>query len=124
AKSLVDLIGPPPKAGETLTVQQADWLVNCAIAMSLGGDQVGLGKLAVDFTAAMAVMPQNDTFRVLTQPEKATPLKDISAVQSKISEVDLFRGFLNAYRSAPKDPAPAAAPPAAAQQSAAPAAAG
>ena len=101
AKNLLELIGPPPKAGETLTVQQADWLVSCAIALSLANDQAGLGKLAVDFSAAMAPMPQNDTFRVLTQPEKASQLKDISAVQAKISDVDLFRGCLNAYRSAP-----------------------
>jgi len=101
---LLELIGPPPKAGETLIAQQADWLVNCAIALSLANDQAGLGKLAVDFSAAMAPMPQNDTFRVLTQPEKVTQLKDISAVQSKISDVDLFRGFLNAYRAAPDKP--------------------
>ena len=97
AKNLLVLIGPPPKAGETLTVQQADWLVNCTIALSLANDQEDLGKLAVDFSAPMAVMPQNDTFRVLTHPEKATQLKDITAVQSKISDVDLFRGFLNSY---------------------------
>lgn len=108
AKNLLILIGSPPKAGETLTVQQADWLVNGAIALSLANDQEGLGKLAVDFSAPMAVMPQNDTFRVLTQPEKATQLKDITAVQSKISDVDLFRGFLNSYRNSPEKSKPAA----------------
>jgi hypothetical protein len=119
AKTLLDLIGPPPKAGDTLTKQQADWLVSCAIALSLANDQDQLNRLAVDFSASMAAMPQNDTFRVLTQPEKATQPKDIGAVQSKISEVDLFRGFLNAYRAAPSDnPAAttAAAPPAGAEQ--------
>jgi len=101
AKNLMELIGAPPKAGEMLSAQQADWLVSCAISLSLANDQDQLNKLAVDFTASMAPMPQNDTFRVLTQPEKAAQLKDISAVQAKISEVDLFRGFLNTYRSAP-----------------------
>ena len=101
AKNLLDLIGPPPRPGETLTSEQADWLVRCAIALSLAGEQDQLNKLAVDFSAPMAAMPENDTFRVLTQPDKEGPLKDISAVQAKISDVDLFQGFLNAYRNAP-----------------------
>ena len=29
-------------------------------------------------------------------------LKDIAAAQSKISEVDMFRGFLDTYRGTPK----------------------
>ncbi len=110
AKTLAELIGPPPKAGDTLTKQQADWLIHCAIALSLANDQDQLNKLAVDFGASMAAMPQNDTFRVLTQPEKATQLKDITAVQSKISDVDLFRGFLNAYRNVPSGKVSTAAP--------------
>ncbi|MGE3622563.1 MAG: hypothetical protein AB7H77_01635 [Bdellovibrionales bacterium] len=104
ANELLELIGPPPKAGETLTARQADWLVSCAISLSLANDQARLGKLAIDFTASMAPMPQNDVFRVLTQPEKSTQLKDISAVQAKIADVDLFRGFLNAYRLDPNAP--------------------
>lgn len=118
AKNLLILIGSPPKDDETLTKQQADWLVTCAIAMSLASDQDGLNKLALDFSAAMATMPQNDTFRVLTQPDKPTELKDIAAAQAKISDVDMFRGFLDAYRTpqagdkaASGTPQPAAAGP-------------
>ncbi len=106
AKNLLDLIGPPPRPGETLSSEQADWLVRCAIALSLAGEQDQLNKLSVDFSAPMAAMPQNDTFRVLTQPDKEGPLKDISAVQAKISDVDLFQGFLNAYRNTPESAVP------------------
>jgi tetratricopeptide (TPR) repeat protein len=106
AKTLLDLIGPPPAPGHTLTASQADWLVRCALATALAGDQTGLDKLAIDYGAAMAGTAQNDTFRVLTQPDKTAQMADIAAAQSRLSEVDMFQGFLNAYRS-DKDAAPA-----------------
>jgi hypothetical protein len=100
AKTLLDLVGLPPKAGEVLRPDQVQWLVNCAIALSLAGDQTGLDKLAIDYGAAMAGTPENDTFRILTQPEKTTQLKDIASAQARIADVDMFQGFLNNYRKA------------------------
>ncbi|MDD5585769.1 MAG: hypothetical protein PHY92_02290, partial [Alphaproteobacteria bacterium] len=102
AKVLLDLIGTPPRAGELLTPEQAQWLVNCAIALSLANDLSGLDHLAIDFSAAMAGTSQRDTFRVLTRPEKIGQMRDIAAAQAKITEVDMFRGFLDAYRSNPE----------------------
>jgi len=102
AKVLQELVGSPPKAGYQLTEEQAGWLVNEAIALSLSNDTTGLDKLAIDYGPAMAGTAQRDTFRVLTRPEKDTQMKDIAAAQAKISEVDMFRGFLDAYRGAPK----------------------
>lgn len=101
ATALLDLVGEPPKPGETLDANQAQWLVNTAIALSLAGNMTGLDKLAIDFGAAMSGTNQADTFRVLTRPEKASQMRDIAAAQSKITEVDMFRGFLDTYRAAP-----------------------
>ena len=101
AKALLDLIGQPPKAGEQITSEQAQWLVNCAVALALAGDVAGLDRIAIDYTPAMVGQPQNDTFRILTRPDKVGQLRDIASAQSKITEVDMFRGFLNNYRSAP-----------------------
>lgn len=98
AKALLDLVGPPPPAGTPLTPNQASWLINAAIALSMTGNQEGLHKLAADYGTAMTSLPQNDAFRVLTQPEKADQLRDIAAAQSKIADVDMFQGFLNSYR--------------------------
>jgi tetratricopeptide (TPR) repeat protein len=98
AKALMELIGPPPMLGTKATHDQAEWLVSCAIAYALAGDQTGLDKLAIDYGAAMATTPENDTFRVLTEPEKTSQLQDIAAARSKIAEVDLFQGFLDSYR--------------------------
>jgi hypothetical protein len=101
AKILLDLIGAPPRAGDLLTAEQAQWLVNCAIALSLANDLQGLDRLAIDFGAGMAGTQQRDTFRVLTRPEKIGQMRDIAAAQAKIAEVDMFRGFLDTYRGNP-----------------------
>ncbi len=103
AKTLMDLVGPPPKAGETLSNDQAAWLVNSAIAYSLAGDQTGLDKLAIDYGTAMASTPQADTFGLLTRPEKEGQMKDIAAAQSRIADVNLFQGFLDSYRKTAGD---------------------
>jgi len=95
---LLDLTGPPPLPGGQLSEEQAQWLVKCAIALSLAGDMQGVDRLAIDYGAAMSTMPQRDTFRVLTRPENVDQMRDIAAAQAKISEVDVFRGFLDAYR--------------------------
>ena len=98
AKALMDLVGPPPAAGAVLSADQSEWLVNAAIALSLAGDTTGLDRLAIDYGAAMAGSTQSDTFRILTSPEKATQLRDITAAQARIADVDMFQGFLNSYR--------------------------
>jgi len=101
AKALMDLVGAPPASGHTLSPTQAEWLVNAAIAYALADDQPGLDRLAIDYSAAMAGSQQNDTFRMLTQPEKTGELRDLTAAQTQISQVDMFQGFLNTYRNAP-----------------------
>ncbi|MBV8548114.1 MAG: hypothetical protein JO126_01505 [Alphaproteobacteria bacterium] len=99
AAALLELIGPPPKPGEVLSHDQADWLVRAATAYALAGNQTALDKLVIDYGAAMAGTQQYDTFRVLSQPEINGQLKNITAAQSNLSQVDLFQGFLNSYRT-------------------------
>lgn len=107
ARALLDMIGPAPPAGTSLTSEQASWLVNCAIAVSMANDIAGLDKLRNDYTASIASLPQNDTFRMLTEPEKSEESRDIAAAQSRITDVDMFQGFLDTYRqSAAPSPTP------------------
>lgn len=98
AKNLLELVGSPPKPGEILSNDQADWLVRCAVAMAMTNDQAGLDHLAIDYGAAMIGTPQNNAFRILVQPEKPGQPRDIAAAQSRISDVDMFQGFLDGYR--------------------------
>ncbi len=98
AKTLLELTGAPPPNGTSLSADQAGWLLNAAIAYALADDQAGLDRLAIDYSAAMKGLPQNDTFLMLTRPEKTGQLRDLAAAQAQISQVDMFQGVLNAYR--------------------------
>ncbi|MDD3287797.1 MAG: hypothetical protein PHX43_02155 [Alphaproteobacteria bacterium] len=102
ARILLDLIGPAPATGSPVTFEQAQWLVNCAIALAMSGDAASLDRIAADYGPSMVGSPQNDTFRILTRPERAGQLRDIATAQNKITEVDLFRSFLDSYRTPPK----------------------
>lgn len=98
AKTLLDLVGPPPVPGQPFREDQADWLLRAAVAMAMRGDQVGLDRLAIDYGSAMAGTAENDAFRLIVEPEKIGESKDIMAAQKRLSEVDMFQGFLNYYR--------------------------
>lgn len=98
AKALLDLVGPA-SAGKTLSEEQAGWLVNAATALAQTGNTEALDRLAGEYGTAVDGTSKADIFRVLTRPEKMVQMKDLAAAQAKLSEVDMFRGFLNAYRS-------------------------
>jgi len=99
-------VGPPPPPGSVLSANQAQWVLNGAIADSLANDQAGLDHLAIDYGAAMAGTPENDSFRVLTASEKTSQLRDVAAAQSKLREVNMFQDFLNTYRKPSNDSTP------------------
>lgn len=119
---LEQMIGPVPPSGKPLTSDQATMLINRATALALAGDQAALDKLAVSFGPAMAGTTQVDSFRLLTRA-KLDNVQDLALLQSKMTEVDLFRKVLNDYRAAStlsdttsspsptgQNPPPAAAP--------------
>lgn len=97
AAALLDLAGPPD--GAPATPEKADYLLNAAIAYALANNQPGLDRLAIDYSKALADTRQFDTFRMLTRPERTGQLRDLAAAQAQLSQVDMFRGVLNAYRS-------------------------
>jgi hypothetical protein len=99
AKILMDLVGSPPPSGKSLSPDQAGALINAAIAFALANDQTSLDKLAIDYSEGMSTLPQKSTFSMLTQPEKMGQMRDLAAAQVQLSQVDMFQGFLNNYRS-------------------------
>ncbi len=98
AATLMTLVGPPPATGVALSPDKAGWLVNAAIGFALAEDQVNLDKLAIDYSKSMETNVQNNTFLMLTRPEKTGQLRDLSTAQAQLSQVDMFQGFLNNYR--------------------------
>ncbi len=99
AKILMELVGSPPPSGKALSAEQATALINASIAFALANDQTSLDKLAIDYSEGMSSLPQKSTFAMLTQPEKMGQLRDLAAAQVQLSQVDMFRGFLNNYRN-------------------------
>ncbi len=96
--ALIELVGPPPKPGTSLPEDKAGWLVSAALAMAQGGDAAGLDRLGADYAGAMNSTTKADMFKILTRPDQMMQVKDVAAVQSKLSEVDLFRDFLDSFR--------------------------
>ncbi len=98
ARTLLAIVGTPPADGAALPADKAEWTVTIALAMALGGDADGLRRLADAYGPSMDKTARADLFRILTRPEKATQPKDLAAAQTKLSEVDMFKGFLDSYR--------------------------
>lgn len=101
-KALLTLVGSP-KAGESLSEEKATWLVHAAVAMAQAGDLTGLDRMAAEYGATMDKTSKSGVFRVITSPEKMTGMKDIYAVQGRLSDVDMFRSVLDSYRKDKKN---------------------
>jgi outer membrane protein assembly factor BamD (BamD/ComL family) len=107
AELLNGIIGAPPKDTETIPAEIAGLVINRAVALALSGNSPALEQLAIDFSPSMQKSPQKINFELLTKPENIGQLKDVAAAQSEIADVDLFRNFLNNYRSGnAENPAP------------------
>ncbi|RTR24657.1 tetratricopeptide repeat protein [Azospirillum griseum] len=105
ALALNKIIGPPPLPGKALDPAVSQLVLNRAVALALAGDGTGLNLLRKDFEAAMKGGPNEDAFRVLTRPEQALGLVDVSTIRSRVAEVELFQKFLKNYRGkAPAKP--------------------
>lgn len=108
AQALADVIGPPPAPGTALDPQVSSLVVNRATALSLAGDNAGLDTLRRDFGPAMEKTKDATFFRLLTRPEESAGLADANTIRQRITEIDLFRSFLDNYRTARQE---AATPP-------------
>lgn len=79
-----------------LTAEQAQIVVNRAVALNLAGDQAEVAKLTSDFAASMKNTPQAGAFNLLTDPDKAA--SNLASLGTQAKGVDLFQSFLEAYR--------------------------
>lgn len=98
ALALNKVIGPPPAAGMVLEPDASQLVLNRAVALALAGDGTGLSLMRKDFESAMKGGPNEDAFRVLTRPEQAMGLIDVSTIRNRVAEVDMFQKFLKNYR--------------------------
>ncbi|MDZ5648190.1 tetratricopeptide repeat protein [Nitrospirillum sp. BR 11828] len=99
AQALADVIGPPPAAGQPIDPTISRLVVNRAVALSLAQDMAGLQKLRADFGPSMDKGPDSNMFQVMTRPTEAAGLLDATTIQNQVKEIDLFKSFLDSYRT-------------------------
>jgi hypothetical protein len=102
AEALSRLAGAPP-ADNKLTEEQANIVLNEAVALSLSGDTAGLDTVAKNFgpAMAMAMTDKKDAFALLTSPTGDTHAPNVDAVRATVSGLDIFQNFLASYKKEP-----------------------
>lgn len=81
-----------------LTDPQAEILLQRALALNLSGDRIGLANMREKFTEAMSQTSKAKQFEVVTRARQSAGLADRDTLLSAVSEVDLFKGFLESYK--------------------------
>jgi tetratricopeptide (TPR) repeat protein len=100
AEALQDLIlDEALDLSRPLTQAQADLILNRSVALNLSGNRVALANTRQRYEEAMKKTPRARLFDVVTRPRQSTLLSDRQTLDSLVSEVDIFKDFLEAYRS-------------------------
>lgn len=80
-----------------LTDYQRDLILNRAIALNLSGNRVALANLRERYNTQMNQSEKGKIFDVVTRPRRPDMIGSREAIESMISEIDLFKGFLDSY---------------------------
>lgn len=99
AAAIEDLL-PPPEKG--LSDDDAQMVVNAAVAWKLEKDTARLQQLKARYGAAMSAITTSkigDTFGTVTRPSGGSSLADRDTLLKITGEVDMFRGFLEDYKA-------------------------
>ncbi|MGH1375731.1 MAG: tetratricopeptide repeat protein [Alphaproteobacteria bacterium] len=82
-----------------LSEMQVDLLLNRAIALSLDSDRIALANMREKYSGLIRASGYKvNQFEVITRPSRNAALADRETLMSAVSEVDLFKEFLDAYR--------------------------
>ncbi len=97
AAATIEQLLPPP--AKLLTTADAQLVVNAAVAYKLAGDNVGLANIKQRYDAVMAATTLASTFGTVTRTGGKSALTDRDTIVKIIDEVDMFKGFLDAYKN-------------------------
>lgn len=75
-------------------------LLQRGIALNLAGDRIALANMREKYSDLMAQTTKAKTFEVITRPRQSGALADRETLLSVVSEVDLFKEFLDSYKLA------------------------
>ena len=84
---------------EPLSEQQTQIIMNLAVALNLANDRIAIASLRKKYGSLMVKTPKAHQFEVITRERRNAVLADRETLMSVVSEVDLFKEFLNAYKS-------------------------
>lgn len=80
-----------------ITDKQKDIIVNMAVALSLSGNRLSLSRLRGEYGKLMAKTDKARIFDLLTRAHRAPVLADRNTLMEMVSEVDMFKSFLDNY---------------------------
>ncbi len=78
--------------------EQADMILNWAVALSLSGNRYILSNLRERYMDIMKQTPKAELFEMVTRPRQNIVLADRETIASIVSEVDMFKDFLDNYK--------------------------
>ncbi len=81
-----------------LTEEQAALILNRAVALNLSSNRVALANERERYQERMKKTAQARLFDVVTRHRNTTLFADKDTIEALVSEVDLFKEFLNSYR--------------------------
>ncbi|MEZ5815124.1 MAG: tetratricopeptide repeat protein [Alphaproteobacteria bacterium] len=77
-------------------------LLQRAVSLNLAGDRIELANMREKYTDLMTQTEKAKTFEVITRPRQSGALADRETLLSVVSEVDLFKDFLDSYKTTPQ----------------------
>ncbi len=84
-------------AGKPLSEEQAHYVLNYAVAMTLSGNERGMARIRSDFGAAMRGSEFKDAFDLISSPA-SIGLIDYRTVAGRVEQVSNFGKFMASYR--------------------------
>lgn len=81
-----------------LSDEHATMILNWGVTLNLSDNRYILNSLRDRFGDAMAQTDKGDEFDVITRPEKNVFLADRKTIENIVSEVDIFKDFLDSYQ--------------------------
>lgn len=91
-----------PVPGKTLTEEDAQMVVNAAVGYKLAGDGPRVADLKTRYGQEMDSTTLGSTFGVVTRTGGSSRLADRDTILKIADEVDMFKGFLDAYKAGGK----------------------
>lgn len=90
---------PPQTEAQNLTEEQAQIVMNTAIAYYLSNNHQGSAELRTIYGQGMSRLPLATTFNFVTNPDATLAGENgFAAIQTQAKGVDLFQTFLEGYR--------------------------